>query len=142
MSVIAVGNAHTGTHWPSLGPTPKNRPGTHCLRMRVINTLNVGIPTFRYTFRVRPLRVTSLRITLRCVSVHYTCAIACLQPSGFDSAVVALQRLGTPVLKPKPEQVAYIKCLYERRDVLCGYLPVSGSICAMRRYRLLWTSSA
>ena len=68
----------------SLGPTPKNRPGTHCLRMRVINTLNVGIPTFRYTFRVRPLRVTSRRITLRCVSVHYACAMACLQPSGFD----------------------------------------------------------
>ena len=29
----------------------------------------------------------------------------------------ALQRLGTPVLKPKPEHVAYIKCVYERRDV-------------------------
>ena len=56
----------------SLGPTPKNRPGTHCLRMRVINTLNVGIPTFRYTFRVRPLRVTSRRITLWYVSVHYS----------------------------------------------------------------------
>ena len=72
----------------SLGPTPKNRPGTHCTHMRVINTFNVGIPTFRYTFRVRPLRVTSHRITLRYVSVHYTCAMACLQPSGFDSTLL------------------------------------------------------
>ena len=105
--------------YASLGPTPKNRPGTHCLRMRIINTLNVGIPTFRYTCRVRPLRVTSRRITLRYVSVHYTCAMACLQPSGLDSALIALQRLGTPVLKLKHEQVAYIKCVYERRDVFC-----------------------
>ena len=51
------------------------------------------------------------------VCIASTCAMACLQPSGFDSALIALQRLGTPVLRPKPEQVAYIKCVYERRDV-------------------------
>ena len=44
--------------------------------------------------------------------------MACSQPCGFDSALsYALQRLGTPLLKPKPEQVASIKCVYERRDV-------------------------
>ena len=28
------------TEGASLGPMPKNRPGTHCLHMRVINDLN------------------------------------------------------------------------------------------------------
>ena len=56
----------------SLGPTPKNRPGTHCLCMRIINTFNVGIPTFCYTFRVRSSDVTPYNTPV-CFRTLYLC---------------------------------------------------------------------